>query len=70
MQSNCRDCGGERIETRIPYALDCLKDGKLWRVEVPDLFVIKCLGCGELYFTNQSDDEITLALEELTNDLY
>jgi hypothetical protein len=62
---SCPECGGERIETRIPYDIDCLKNGVLWPVHLDALFVIKCLTCGELYFTNQSDDEITAALEKM-----
>jgi hypothetical protein len=62
--NKCPDCGGCRAVTRIPYDIDCLSGGELIPVHVPELIVIKCLACGEIYFTNTADDQITEALAQ------
>jgi hypothetical protein len=64
--NRCIECGGSRVVTKIPYDIDCLKDGKLWPVHIDELTVIKCLDCDEVYFTNQTDDEITAGLERVS----
>jgi hypothetical protein len=64
MMNPCPDCGGCRAVARIPCDIDYLSGGELISVHVPELIVIKCLACGEIYFTNTSHDQITEALAQ------
>jgi putative zinc finger/helix-turn-helix YgiT family protein len=59
----CAKCLKEEVypET-IPYAPEIKHDGRLYRIEIPQLRVPKCRACGELIFSNSVDDQIMQAL--------
>jgi DNA-binding transcriptional regulator YiaG len=46
----------------MPYRAQASHDGRLYRLDLPDLRVPKCSNCGELVFGNDADDQITQAL--------
>jgi len=45
-----------------PYRAKANHDGRLYELDIPDLQVPTCSVCGEMVFSNQVDDQITLAL--------
>jgi putative zinc finger/helix-turn-helix YgiT family protein len=61
--SRCIECGHHAVSpTHIEHTAEVKHDGKLHTVEVSDLPVERCGNCGEVYFTLESDEAISVAL--------
>jgi DNA-binding transcriptional regulator YiaG len=45
----------------MPYKATARFDGQLYELDIPDLQIAKCSNCGELDFSNRTDDQITAA---------
>jgi putative zinc finger/helix-turn-helix YgiT family protein len=46
----------------MPYVANLKHDGRVYHIEIPELKVPKCRACGEITFSNDTDDQITAAL--------
>ncbi len=46
----------------MPYVAEIKHDGRLHRIKVPELKIPKCRACGEITFSNDTDDQINAAL--------
>jgi DNA-binding transcriptional regulator YiaG len=46
----------------IPYTAEVKHDGRLYRIEIPELTIPKCRACGDLTFSNSADDQVMHAL--------
>src|SRR5438552_3588279 len=59
----CGSCLKEEVylET-MPYVANLKHDGRLHRIKIPELRIPKCRACGEITFSNNTDDQITAAL--------
>jgi phage FluMu protein Com len=64
--SRCIECGKITVEpaTLDHYEIDCLDNGRLHRVTVTDMHVLRCTECGLILFDNITDDQIQAALEK------
>jgi ribosome-binding protein aMBF1 (putative translation factor) len=61
----CAECGKAEVRrTTIPYNAEVKHDGTLYAFHIPALQVDKCDACGEVLFTNVTDDQISYALRE------
>jgi putative zinc finger/helix-turn-helix YgiT family protein len=49
------------LET-MPYVANLKHDGRIYRIEIPELKIPKCRACGETTFSNDTDDQIIAAL--------
>ena len=59
----CPECG--KIEIRpavIAYDGEIKHNGRLHAIRVPELHINRCGACGEVYFDNATDDQISRAL--------
>ena len=48
----------------IPYDAEVKYDGRVYAFPIPALHVNECAACGEVLFTNVTDDQISQALRE------
>src|SRR5688572_17608917 len=59
----CPSCAAESVEMAVTrYIAEVNHDGRLYEVEVPSLCIPKCNACGELVFTLEADEQISVAL--------
>ena len=61
----CSECG--KLEVRlatIAYDAEIKHDGRMHTFPIPQLQVNKCDACGEIYFDNLTDDQISQALRD------
>jgi putative zinc finger/helix-turn-helix YgiT family protein len=62
---HCPECGRAKVRpTTIPYDAEVKHDGRLYTFHIPTLRVNKCAACGEILFTNFTDDQISQALRD------
>jgi putative zinc finger/helix-turn-helix YgiT family protein len=53
------ECGRREVHAvSISYATEIKHDGRLHRLEIPDLVVPRCGACGELVFDNRADQRV------------
>jgi putative zinc finger/helix-turn-helix YgiT family protein len=61
----CPECGKAAIRAAtIPYDVEVKHDGRLHRLHIAQLQVNQCGSCGEVLFSNATDDQVTQALRE------
>ena len=61
----CPECGKVEVQpATIPYDAKVKHDGRLYAFRIPALQVNKCAACGEVLFSNVTDDQISQALRE------
>jgi putative zinc finger/helix-turn-helix YgiT family protein len=59
------ECGAREVRPcRISHELQKAHDGRLHLLRISDLSVTKCAGCGEIYFGNEADRQISAALRK------
>ena len=62
---HCPECGKVEVQPAIiPYDAEVKHDGRLYAFRIPALQVNKCAACGEVLFSNVTDDQISQALRE------
>ncbi len=65
---HCPECGKIEVQpATIPYDAEIKHDGRLYAFCIPALRVNKCAACGEILFSNVTDDHISQALREHLN---
>jgi putative zinc finger/helix-turn-helix YgiT family protein len=61
----CLECGELQVQpTTIAYEGEVKHDGRVHTIRVAQLNVNKCGACGEVFFTNVADEQISQALRE------
>ena len=61
----CPECGKAEVQpATIAYDAEVKHDGRLHAFHVPRLQINKCGACGEVLFSNVSNDQVTQALRE------
>jgi len=61
----CTECGETAVmPADIAYDAEVKHDGRLHRFRISRLTIDKCQACGEEFFTNCTDEQITTALRE------
>ncbi len=61
----CPECGQEELyPAAIAYDAEARHDGRRYAFHIPALQVNQCLACGEVLFSNATDDQISQALRE------
>ncbi len=61
----CIECGEKEVRPAlIDHQVKVRHDGREYQLRLDALPVTKCNACGHLYFTQESDDAISLALRE------
>jgi len=61
----CVECGKKQVRLAvIRHNLQKNHDGRLYDLAIDHLPVTQCEACGEIYFTNESDERISAALRE------
>jgi putative zinc finger/helix-turn-helix YgiT family protein len=61
----CPECGKVDVQpATIDYDAEIKHDGRLYGFRIPALRVSKCTACGEILFSNVTDDQISQALRE------
>jgi DNA-binding transcriptional regulator YiaG len=61
----CTHCGETAVSpANISYDAAVKHDGRLQRFPISRLMIDKCQHCGEEFFTNRSDEQITAGLRE------
>jgi hypothetical protein len=62
----CCDCGRDEVfkDTILDYPATAKHSGRLYSFVVPQLTVGKCRKCGEVLFSNVTDDQIEAAFQE------
>jgi DNA-binding transcriptional regulator YiaG len=59
----CAECGSVAVSaTTIPYKAEVKHDGKLHKFHIAKLKIDKCAACGEEFFTNSTDEQLTASL--------
>jgi putative zinc finger/helix-turn-helix YgiT family protein len=62
---HCPECGKVEVQpATIAYDAEVKHDGRLYAFRIPALQVNKCAACGEVLFSNVTDDQISQALRE------
>ena len=62
---HCPECGKVEVQpATIPYDAEVKHDGRLYAFRIPALRVNQCAACGEILFSNVTDDQISQALRE------
>ncbi len=62
---HCPECGKVEVQpATIPYDAEVKHDGRVYAFPIPALQVNECAACGEVLFTNVTDDQISQALRE------
>src|SRR5262245_52322130 len=63
---HCAQCGNDVVYSAcISYDAAVKHDGKVHQFRIPSLVLDKCQSCGEEYFTNSTDEQISAALRQL-----
>ncbi|MBC8869104.1 MAG: helix-turn-helix domain-containing protein [Planctomycetes bacterium] len=61
----CTECGETTVTpAEIAYDAEVKHDGRLHRFHISRLTIDRCQRCGEEFFTNRTDEQITTALRE------
>jgi putative zinc finger/helix-turn-helix YgiT family protein len=61
----CLECGEVQVQpTTIAYEGEVKHDGRVYTIRVAQLHVNKCGACGEVFFTNVADEQISQALRK------
>ena len=61
----CVECGKREVRPAVvSQEIQKNHDGRVYDLKIKQLPVIRCESCGEIYFTNASDDAITAALRD------
>lgn len=61
----CPECGKVEVQpATMAYDAEVKHDGRLHAFHVPRLQINKCGACGEVLFSNVSNDQVTQALRE------
>ena len=61
----CIECGQKEVRPAVvQQKVQRNHDGRIYDLEIADLPVTRCDSCGEVYFTQDSDDRIAAALRE------
>ncbi|MGD1278699.1 MAG: type II TA system antitoxin MqsA family protein [Tepidisphaeraceae bacterium] len=61
----CAECGKNEVRpATVRHVMQKNHDGRMYDLVIEDLPVTKCDACGEIYFTNESDDRISASLRE------
>jgi DNA-binding transcriptional regulator YiaG len=61
----CPECGKVKVRpAAIGYDAEVKHDGRLYTFSIPELQVNQCAACGEVLFSNVTDDQISQALRE------
>jgi putative zinc finger/helix-turn-helix YgiT family protein len=61
----CPECGKVEVQrATIAYEAEVKHDGRLYAFRVPRLHVNQCAACGEVLFSNVTDDQMSQALRE------
>lgn len=56
----CAECGEFLVVQKfIPYDAEVKHGGKLHTFHIAELVIDECAVCGEQYFTNETDDQIS-----------
>ena len=59
----CAECGKSAVQkTTISYAAKVKHDGKHYEFLIPQLVIDQCEDCGEQFFTNSTDEQISREL--------
>jgi len=62
----CLECGKKEVRpATLHHQVQRNHDGRLYDLTIDDLPVTKCNACGNVFFTEESDDRIVVALREL-----
>jgi hypothetical protein len=62
---HCPECGKLEVQpATIAYDAEVKHDGRLYAFLIPALQVNRCAACGEVLFSNVTDDQIPQALRE------
>lgn len=62
---HCPECGKVEVQpAAIAYDAEVKHDGRLYSFRIPALQINKCAACGEVLFSNVTDDQISQALRE------
>jgi putative zinc finger/helix-turn-helix YgiT family protein len=62
---HCPECGKLEVQPAIiPYDAEVKHDGRLYAFLIPALQVNRCAACGEVLFSNVTDNQISQALRE------
>lgn len=62
----CAECGKVAVAaTTISYNAEVKHDGKLHKFHIPKLKIDKCQSCGEEFFTNSTDEQISASLRSV-----
>lgn len=61
----CGACGKKAVTpATVPHVAEIKHEGKLHKVVVPELRAVRCGACNEVFFTTESDEQITAALRK------
>src|SRR4051812_42924220 len=61
----CTECGNKAVRpATIRYVAQKSHDGRLHTLDIPDLPVLRCGGCGEVLFDLDADARISAALRD------
>jgi hypothetical protein len=68
----CCECGKEAVNPAILpcYNLDFKRDGIMHQTQVQNLHVLKCDDCGELLFTDDTNDQTSQAIDTYMEKYY
>lgn len=59
----CAECGKSEVQrTTIGYDAEVKHDGRLYTFHIAELHVNRCAACGEMLFSNETDEQISTAL--------
>ena len=62
---HCPECGKLKVQpATIAYDAEVKHDGRVYAFPIPALRANKCAACGEVLFSNVTDDQISQALRE------
>lgn len=63
VSTKCSTCNERTVAlVTIPYDTLIFHDGKHYDIHVPDLMTPKCANCGQLYFDQESSEQVNRAL--------
>ena len=61
----CPECGKVEVHpATIAYDAEVKHDGRVYAFRIPELQVNRCAACGEVLFSNVTDEQISQALRE------
>ncbi|MSQ94073.1 MAG: hypothetical protein EXR98_05895 [Gemmataceae bacterium] len=63
--TKCSKCHTSTVSlATLTYDVEIDHDGRTYHVHVPDLVTPKCSNCGQLYFDDESSEQISRALRK------